>query len=324
MEANFPKIFSEIPFLRDGAFAVIKECLEHPSGVDVSSTLYALGRSYDENGGDHVHLESAKKLIEIMKMISVICNGYPDFFSNVEIVKILLGIISQHGASEFGEAVECMFHRFSQSFLMTRVNPQGRATDHICLATELFLNSCSDLTLKMFFPDENEKLLTAGKALCLKALVGTFIWICGSLRVKERAWTCVRVAFEAGYVEAIHASLAKMLIDNDVRFILVGIVQLGAMFKAIVPILNKAMDECNGRLFTALCRLLTTIMSNPTVIEYLRSLSVVDPSYVMFARIELRSILEKYFSDPNPDQEFAHSMEMVRLAVEATTPMPPS
>jgi hypothetical protein len=323
MEANFPKIFSANPYLRDGAFAVIKECLEHPSGVDVFSTLYVLGRSYDENGGDHVHLESAKKLIEIMKMISVICNGYPDFFSNVEVVKILLGIISQHGASEFDVAVECMFQRFSQSFLMTRINPQWRAPD-ICMESELFLNSCSDLTLKKFFPDENEKLLTAGKALCLKAMVGTFIWIYGSLHVKKRAWTCVRVAFEAGYVEAIHASLAKMLIDNDVRFILVGIVQLGAMFKAIVPILSKAKDECNGQLFIALCSLLTTIMSNPTVIEYLLSLSVVDPSYVLLARVELWSILEKYFSDPSPDLEFAHGMAMVRLAVETMRPMPPS
>jgi hypothetical protein len=53
--------------------------------------LSVLGSSYDLEGGDHLHLNFAKKLIEIMRMISV-CTSYPKFFSKAGPIKVLRSV----------------------------------------------------------------------------------------------------------------------------------------------------------------------------------------------------------------------------------------
>lgn len=69
MEVNLPNIFSEDSAVRNAAFSVVTEILQHAPGVNVSQMKSVLGRYYDEKGGDRVHLDSAKKAIEIMTMV---------------------------------------------------------------------------------------------------------------------------------------------------------------------------------------------------------------------------------------------------------------
>jgi hypothetical protein len=284
MEANFYRIFSRVSHTRNTAFAVIKECVQQlpfdhiPSMTiheqDIFSTLSVLGRPYDLKGGDHdLHLDSAKKLIGIMGMISARI-PYPRFFSKAGPVKVLPGIFSQHGVSRFDEAVECMFQTYSESLYMTHKNPDQRR--NIYTASDKFLRMSSDLTLIKFLPGDNETFLSAGKALCLKAMVGTFIWKYGSENGTTTVWACVFMSIRTGNMEAIHASLAlKIIAEGSLS---AGDEDLGTMFKAIVPLLNNAQYACNSCLFMALCKLLTTILANSPFIDYLRGRLSADPS----------------------------------------------
>lgn len=319
MEANFYRIFSRVSHTRNTAFAVIKECVQQlpfdhiPSMTiheqDIVSTLSVLGRSYDLKGGDHLHLDSAEKLIGIMGMISARI-PYPRFFSKAGPVKVLLGIFSQHGVSRFDEAVECMFQTYSESLYMTHKNPDQRR--NICTASDKFLRMSSDLTLIKFFPGDNETFLSAGKALCLKAMVGTFIWKYGSENGKTIVWAWVFMSIRTGNMEAIHASLAQKIIAEG--SLSVGNEDLGTMFKAIVPLLNNAQYTCNSCLCMALCKLLTTILANSPFIDYLRGHLYADPSDHFVSPLNmLLSILEN--CDLWPD--FADCVEEARLAIES-------
>jgi hypothetical protein len=335
MEANLPNIFSEDSAARDTAFSVVTEILQHSPGVDVSSAMLVLGRSYDEKGGDHVLLDSAKKLIKIMTMVAV-RDEDPSFFSNVEVVKVLLGIFSQHGVSEFDEAVEYMFHRFSQSISLAKIFRKDRVIEYFFQLADFNLILESDNTLREFFPTENEEFLIASKALCLKAMVGTFIWKFCCDTERENVWDYVRMAFEAGHVEAVHASLARKIIAVGGSSI--GNEELGAMLKAVVPILGNAKDARDGGLCVALCALLTTLLANPSFFNNLRILLSLDPNYVGYilsakddvlegyqrigkylyksftlAVEKLRSILEKCDFDPSP--VFADGVAQAQLAI---------
>jgi hypothetical protein len=68
---------------------------------------------------------------------------------------------------------------------------------------------CTPTAMYKFFPDD--RLLSTGKALCLKPMVGTFIWSYGSKQHKGKGLELrsVRAAMETEQqVQAIHASLA--------------------------------------------------------------------------------------------------------------------
>jgi hypothetical protein len=122
MEANLPSIFSENSTIRTAAFSAVIQILKNVPRVDVSRMMSVLGRSYDEKGGDRVDIDSARKAIEIMHIVAV-RDVYPGFFSEVEVVKVLLGIFSKHNGvlSGFDESVELMFRRFSEAIFFRKI-----------------------------------------------------------------------------------------------------------------------------------------------------------------------------------------------------------
>jgi hypothetical protein len=93
MEVNLPSIFSENSTMRTAGFSIVIQILQNaPPGVNVSRMMSVLGRSYDEKGGDRVDIDSARKAIEIMYMVAE-RDVYPRFFSKVEVVKALHGVL---------------------------------------------------------------------------------------------------------------------------------------------------------------------------------------------------------------------------------------
>lgn len=278
MEVNLPSIFSENFTTRTAGFSIIIEILRDVPGVNVSRMMSELGRSYDDKGGDSVDMDSARKAIEIMSMVAV-HNVYPRFFSKVEVVKVLLGILSKHGVSGwFGESVELMFQSFSIFIHSARVNQRYHVPRYFFPLSRLNLMLDSQETIRKYLPGGNEEILSPGKALCLKGIVGTFIWTLGSEKEMQNVWNCVRIVFETQHVEAIHASLAEKLIavnsaSNE---------DLSILFTAIAPLLEKAKDARNGELCRALCELLTTILVGEYFTRNIRTLLCLNSNYAAY------------------------------------------
>jgi hypothetical protein len=107
LEDSLRQIFWQNSSVRKEALTMIEQCLEQlPFGFHCSSTLSVLEKCYTK--APNLHIDSARKLIDIITMIST-RSGRPDFFSVVEVVTVLLGIFSQHGVVRSGSAVESMF-----------------------------------------------------------------------------------------------------------------------------------------------------------------------------------------------------------------------
>jgi hypothetical protein len=303
LEDNLRQIFWQNSSLRNEALTVIEQCLEQlPFGFPCSSTLSVLEKSYTE--APNLHIDTARKLIDIIAMISI-RSGRPDFFSVVEVVTVLLGIFSQRGIAQFGSAVESMFLRFSHSLQLLPV------------MSESCLRNYSRETLNMFLPNENEILLSAGKALCLKAMMSTFVWQYGSQTEIEHVWDCVRLTIEARRIETIHASLAERIIA--VGF--VGVVhplnnaEIGAMLKAIACPLNNAVNASDVEFCKALCALITSILSHQSVIKYIRTLFRTDFDYIVRTYITLRSTLNR--CNFNASRVFLDAVVQAKVSLDA-------
>jgi hypothetical protein len=308
LEDSLRQIFWQNSSLRNEALTVIEQCLEQlPFGFHCSSTLSVLEKSYTE--APNLHIDSARKLIEIMTMIST-RSGRPDFFLVVEVVTVLLGTISQHGIAQFASAVESMFVRFSNSLQMLSVS-------------ETCMRNYSRQTLSMFLPNENEILLTAGKALCLQAIVGTLLWKYGSGSTEiEKVWRCVRITIEIGRIEAIHASLAhKIHATGFEGFVHRNqTVELGAMLKAVVCPLDNAVNESDVKFCRTLCALITSILSDQSVMNYIRSLKSTDNDYIERTFLNLRSAL--YKCNFNDSRTFLEDVAHAKEAMDAIMVIP--
>jgi hypothetical protein len=348
MEVNLPSIFSENSTMRTAAFSVIIQILKNVPRVDVSRMMSVLGRSYDEKGGDRVDIDSARKAIEIMHIVAV-RDVYPRFFSKVEVVKVLLGIFSKHNGvlSGFDESVDSMFRRFSEAIFFAKLRLPLICSceidgfdDHLlkyCFQMSNFnLMRDSEATIRKYLPSGNEEILSPGKALCLKGIVGTFIWYLSSEEDNQKVWNCVRVVFETQHVEAIHASLAQKLIAVNA----ISKTELPMLFMAIPPLLENAKDTRNGGLCRALCALLTTILGVEYFICYTRIILTLNFDYAVYlfsakdgvlddtdklvlnefkklviTREKLQSILAK--CDFDDSSSFAHSVAHAKFAVDS-------
>jgi hypothetical protein len=300
LEDSLRQIFWQNSSVRKEALTVILQCLEQlPFGFHCSSTLSVLEKSYTE--APNLHLGTARKLIDIISMISI-RSRRPDFFSLVEVVTVLLGIFSQHGVARFVLTVESMFLRFS--LLLPALS-------------ESCMRNYSRETLNMFLPNENEILLSAGKALCLKAMMRTFVWQYGSQTEIENLWDCVRLTIETRRIETIHASLAERIIA--VGF--VGVVhplnnaELGAMLKAIACPLNNAVNASDVGFCKALCALITSILSHQSVLNYLRTLILTDLDYIVRTFLTLRSTLNR--CNFNASRVFLDAVVRAKVALDA-------
>ncbi|KAE8056615.1 hypothetical protein FH972_013370 [Carpinus fangiana] len=343
MEVNLPSIFSENSTMRTTAFSVVMQILQNVPTVDVSQMMSVLGRSYDEKGGDRVDIDSAKKAIEIMHMVAV-RDVYPGFFSEVEVVKVLLGIFSKHNGvlSGFDESIELMFQRFSEAIYFAKSKSKGEGFDHLLKhffrLSNLSLILDSQATISKYLPSGDEEILSPGKALCLKGMVGTFIWdLCSDDEI-ERVWNCVRIVFKTQHqhVEAIHTSLAQKLITEN----FISNRELTTLFTAIPPLLENAKDTRNGGLCTALCALLTTILGVEDFMDNTCTFLSLNFHYAVYlfsakdgvledtdqlvlnvfkklviAREKLQSILAK--CDFDDSSLFAQSVAHAKLAVDS-------
>ena len=284
LEANLPKIFSEDSSVTANAFNAIEQCFQQQAvGIHYPSALSVLAKSYTDNGGAP-NFDSAKKVVEIMTMIST-CSLHPAFFTVVEVVNVLLGIVTQYGATRCDLAFNGMLKGFSESV------PMG---------SDSSMRNYSDETLTMFLPNEDEILLSAGKALFLKAIIGTFIWNCGSQTKLENVWFCVRIIVETENMDEIHASLAQKILTIGFG----GVVQhplynveIGAMLKTVECPLKKAIDAGDIEFCLTLCALITSILSYQSVMKYIRSLKSIDPDYAVLTVAKLRSTLNNIDSD---------------------------
>ncbi|KAE8057035.1 hypothetical protein FH972_013757 [Carpinus fangiana] len=337
MEVNLPSIFSENSTMRAAGFSIVMQILQNATGVNVSRIMSVLGRSYDEKGGDRVDIDSARKAIEIMHMVAV-RDVYPRFFSKVEVVKVLLGIFSKHGVlSGFDESVESMFRRFSNAICFAKANQRDHhVLKYFFRLANFNLMLDSQDTIRNYLPSGNEEILSPGKALCLKGMVGTFIWKLSSQREMQKVWNCVRIVFETQHVEAIHAALAQKLIAVNY----VSNEELSILFTAIAPVLENAKDARNGGLCRALCALLTTLLMNKYFVYKIRALLCLNSNYAVnlfsakygvlddndkllinlykkfvITREKLQSILAKCNFDDSP--LFAHSVAHAKLAVDS-------
>jgi hypothetical protein len=338
MEVNLPSIFSENSTMRTAGFSIVIQILQNAPGVNVSRMMSVLGRSYDEKGGDRVDIDSARKAIEIMYMVAE-RDVYPRFFSKVEVVKVLLGIFSKHGVLPgFDESVESMFRGFSNAICSAKVNRRDhQVLKYFFRLANFNLMLDSRDTIRKYLPSGNEEILSPGKALCLKGMVGTFIWKLGSEREMQKVWNCVRIVFETQqHVEAIHAALAQKLIAVNY----VSNEELSILFTAIAPVLEKAKDARNGGLCRALCALLTTLLMNKYFVYNIRTLLCLNSDYAVnlfsakygvlddndkllinlykkfvITREKLQSILAK--CDFDDSSLFAHSVAHAKLAVDS-------
>jgi hypothetical protein len=343
MEANLPSIFSENSTIRTAAFSVVIQILKNVPKVDVSRMMSVLGRSYDEKGGDRVDIDSARKAIEIMHMVAV-RDVNPGFFSEVEVVKVLLGIFSKHNGvlSGFDESVDSMFRRFSEAIYFAKSKTLGDGFDHLLKyffrLSDDNLMLDSQATISKYLPSGNEEILSPGKALCLKGMVGTFIWDHCPDEDIEKVWNCVRLVFETQHqhVEAIHASLAQKLITENC----VSNKELTTLFAAIPLLLENATDTRNGGICTALCALLTTILAVEYFIDNTRTFLSLNFQYAVYlfgakdgvledddqlvldvfkkiviAREKLQSILAK--CDFDDSSSFAQSVAHAKFAVDS-------
>jgi hypothetical protein len=196
----------------------------------------------------------------------------------------------------------------------------------------------SQATISTYLPSGNEEILSPGKALCLKGMVGTFIWDHCPDEDIEKVWNCVRLVFETQHqhVEAIHASLAQKLITENC----VSNKELTTLFAAIPLLLENATDTRNGGICTALCALLTTILAVEYFIDNTRTFLSLNFQYAVYlfgakdgvledddqlildvfkkiviAREKLQSILAK--CDFDDSSSFAQSVAHAKFAVDS-------
>jgi hypothetical protein len=353
MKTALPRIFSSSSYERKVGFVQIKKWLEQPpSEADIDSTLLVLGEAYSDNGRNGVHHDSAKKLIEIIKMISVRC-GQPYFIASSLVVKILLAIIDQYGAFEFDKAIACMFQRISESMInMAHTNPRRcdtnampellrtrgskgltnpRRRDTIALPElprtsstghrtpqqrdldalpDLALRRSSRLIIEKYLPKENGEL-SPGEALCLKAIAVTYVWKYVSESEETMIWDSIERAIKVGGFEAVtvHALLAQKIIAAE-GFVDGPNEKLAAILKAVVPLIESAERACNSVLCMALCGLVTTIMAQSSMKNYLRGQRDVS--------VDLHKLLSTFNNcDFDRRPEFAEVVEEAKLAIES-------
>ena len=333
LEAKFPELFSEDFGVRDCAFGTVVRQI-HFARRNAPSMMLLLEFVW-RNKGQNVPLDTAKKVIEILKLLAVYSID-PSFFAKTWASKIVLDILAQHGIQELHDAIEDLFLKFSQAIYLYMQLGDNRIK---CFMEEN-MKCVSIATLNMFIPVDDKSLLSEGQALCLNAIVGTLLWSFSSESIKESVVYGVGQVLEQGQGELIHVNLLHKLLNctNSKTPTRIYVIIL----TGLVKVLEKAKNTRDVLLCMGACELLSNLLTNPFLMEYHHSLLVESPYRVirifgtadselsvpddkmmkenvkasMSALQKLRKILQQ--CDFDPSLEFFNSVSEALLALDFT------
>nr|POE78744.1 hypothetical protein CFP56_65065 [Quercus suber]POE90394.1 hypothetical protein CFP56_76443 [Quercus suber] len=300
LEAKFPELFSEYFGVRDCAFSTVVRQI-HFARRNAPSMMLLLEFVW-RNKGQNVPLDTAKKVIEILKLLAVYGID-PSFFAKTSASKIVLDILAQHGIQELHDAIEDLFLKFSQAICLYMQLGDNRIK---CFMEEN-MECVSIATLNMFIPVDDRSLLSEGQALCFNVLLWELYCGALALRALRKVWRTGLVKFS----------------NKD-------------------KVLEKAKDTRDVLLCMGACELLSTLLTNPFLMEYHHSLLVESPYRVirifgtadsalsvpddkmmkenvkasMSALQKLRKILQQ--CDFDPSLEFFNSVSEAILALDFT------
>ena len=268
LEANFPDLFSEDCGVRDRAFGTVMRQI-HFARRNTSSTIPLLELVW-RNRGQNVPLDTAKKVIEILKLLAVYSID-PSFFAHTWASKIILDILAQHGIHELHDAIEDLFLKFSQAICLNMQLGDNRIK---CFMEENLI-CVSIATLNKFIPVDDKSLLSEGQALCFKAIVGTLLWSFSSESIKESVVYWVGQVLEQGQGELIHVNLLNKVLErtNSQTHTRIFVI----MLTGIVKVLEKAKNTRNVPLCMRACAFLTKLLTNSYLMEYHHNLLIQNP-----------------------------------------------